>query len=80
MEFPGRLSVLLEGTHLCAIAPLPSQAAIALEWSPEATGGGDDAGANLVRRQAPLLAGVHRVGRPECDGLPGFLADSLPDA
>jgi len=40
----------------------------------------EDAGANIAVRQAPLLSGVHLVGKRRVDGLPGFLADSLPDS
>ncbi len=47
-----------------------SPAETALQWSPAALASGDDAGANLVVRQASLVAGVHRAGR----------ADNLPDA
>ena len=76
---PGaRLTVSLSGRPLCAIAVL-DDGRTALQWTPEALQSGDDAGANVALRQAPLLAGVHRVGSRELDGLPGFLADSLPD-
>lgn len=79
--FPARISVALEGHALCALAALtPATAGTALEWSPEALKHHEDAGANLAVRQAPLLPGVHRVGGRRPDALPGFLADSLPDA
>jgi len=41
---------------------------------------GDDLGANLAARQAPHVPGVHVVGERSLGGLPGFLADSLPDS
>lgn len=53
---------------------------VAAEWTSEALSSGDDAGANLVNRQLPHVQGVHLVGKPALDGLPGFLADSLPDS
>ncbi|MCC6621271.1 MAG: type II toxin-antitoxin system HipA family toxin [Deltaproteobacteria bacterium] len=53
---------------------------LAWQWTSEALARGDDAGANLVARQVPFVAGVHIVGKPELGGLPGVLADSLPDA
>lgn len=80
ITFPNRLRVVLHGHELFGIAPLDEGRASALEWTPAALAGGDDAGANLVVRQAPFLPGVHRIGRAELGGLPGFLADSLPDA
>ena len=52
----------------------------ALEWTPGALSADEDAGANIAVRQAPLLSGVHVVGKRRVDGLPGFLADSLPDS
>ena len=52
----------------------------ALEWTPDALVADEDAGANIAVRQAPLLSGVHLVGKRRVDGLPGFLADSLPDS
>lgn len=78
----GRIRVQLEGAEplaLCGLAPW-QRGRTALEWTKAALAAGDDAGANRVVRQAPLLGGVHRVGEPDLDGLPGFLADSLPDA
>ena len=64
---------------LCRLAPTPDRRT-ALEWSADALRVGDDAGANRVVRQAPLLAGVHVTGKSALHGLPGFLADSLPDS
>lgn len=66
---------------LCTLSALQGQrGVVALEWTEAARAAEDDAGANLVVRQAPFTRGVHRVGRPDLDGLPGFLADSMPDA
>ncbi len=64
---------------LCALARFEREG-MALEWTPEALARTEDAGANVAVRQAPSVPGVHRVGRPKLDGLPGFLADSLPDS
>ena len=78
-----RLRVLLceEGTRagLCGLARA-GRGRTALEWTAEALAHGEDAGANQVVRQAPLLPGVHVVGGREQGDLPGFLADSLPDS
>jgi hypothetical protein len=74
-----RAAVTLEGLPLCGLAAADG-GTTALEWTPEALRTGEDAGANLVVRQAPAVAGVHRVGARRRFGLPGFLADSLPDA
>ena len=79
--FPARVGVALHGAPLCSLAALtPTSEGTALEWAPEALGSGEETGANLAVRQAPLLPGVHRVGARRPDALPGFLADSLPDA
>ena len=64
---------------LASIARLPD-GRTAWEWSPASLASGDDAGINVVKRQAPLIPGVHVVGRRELEGLPGALFDSLPDA
>jgi serine/threonine-protein kinase HipA len=77
-----RLRVTLweaEPLELCALARA-EHSNTALEWTQAALGRGDDGGANVVVRQAPFTPGVHRVGKPSLDGLPGFLADSLPDS
>lgn len=81
---PGsRIHVSLEerghGLDLCALGRSP-RGQTALEWTADALVGNRDAGANLAVRQAPLLPGVHLVGKRRPDGLPGFLADSLPDS
>ena len=64
---------------LCRLANT-SDRRTALEWTPEALRDGDDAGADLVVRQAPCVPGVHVTGKPALHGLPGFIADSLPDS
>lgn len=78
-----RLRVFLseEGTRvgLCGLARA-GRGRTALEWTAEALARGEDAGANQVVRQAPLLPGVHVAGGRERGDLPGFLADSLPDS
>ena len=77
-----RIRVILvedDPLDLCGIAKA-SNGLTNLEWTAESRLRGDDAGANLVSRQCPHEAGVHTVGRASLDGLPGFLADSLPDA
>lgn len=73
---------LLEGSvsELCRLSKLPRQDRSALQWTAEALASGEDAGANLAVRQAPLIAGVHEVGQRGLAGLPGWLADSLPDS
>ncbi len=79
----GRLRVTLtdraEPLCLCAIAGAEPRGT-ALEWTAGSLDAREDAGANLVIRQAPHLAGVHRVGVPALGDVPGFIADSLPDA
>lgn len=79
----GRLRVALadraEPLSLCAIAGAEPRGT-ALEWTAGSLDAREDAGANLVIRQAPHLAGVHRVGVPALGDVPGFIADSLPDA
>ena len=65
--------------ELCGIAR-SSTGLTHLEWTPDSRARGDDAGANIVNRQCAHEAGVHTVGKAALDGLPGFLADSLPDA
>ena len=79
LERRARLRVALHDRDLCGIARA-DRGRSALEWVPETLAAGDDAGANLAVRQAPFIRGVHFVGKPNLDGLPGFLADSLPDA
>ena len=64
---------------VCAIAAAP-RGLTALEWTPASLASGDDLGANLAVRQAPHVVGVHVVGERSLAGLPGFLADSLPDS
>ena len=68
-----------ERQDLCGLGSQTPQATL-LEWTQAALARGDDAGANLAVRQAPFLRGVHVVGKASRDGLPGFLADSLPDS
>lgn len=63
---------------LSAIARTPG-GLTAWQWTREALEG-DDGGVNLAGRQVPFVPGVHLVGRPELEGLPGCLHDSLPDA
>lgn len=77
----GRLRVTLaddEALELCGIAS--SRGLTQVEWTIESHARQEDAGANLVTRQCPHEVGVHRVGNASLHGLPGFLADSLPDA
>ncbi len=79
-----RLRILLHEAQnaasvLCGIARTPGSLT-ALEWTERSLATGEDAGANLAVRQAPLAPGVHVVGKRSLDGLPGFLADSLPDS
>lgn len=71
----------VDATHgaLCRIA-LTDRRRVALEWTAAALAAGDDAGANLAVRQSPFMPGVHTVGTPSLAGLPGWLADSLPDS
>ncbi len=73
---------LVDGSasQLCRLSKLPRQDRSALQWTAAALASGDDAGANLAVRQAPLVAGVHEVGQRGLAGLPGWLADSLPDS
>ena len=81
----GPLEVLLHGgssrvRSLCRLTSLDRRRKTALEWTRQALADGDDAGANLAVRQSPFLPGVHEVGQAALDGLPGWLADSLPDS
>lgn len=64
--------------YLCGLARA-GHGRTALQWTDSALADREDAGANLAIRQAPLTSGVHQVGSAALNGLPGFLADSLPD-
>lgn len=76
-----RVSLDERGVELPLCGIMPAEGGLtALEWTSESLSAGDDAGANVCVRQAPFVRGVHLVGTVGLDGLPGFLADSLPDA
>ena len=68
------------GLELCRLSKVQRADHSALEWTPAAIAASEDAGANLAVRQSPLVSGIHDVGQRGFAGLPGWLADSLPDS